>query len=84
MAGVWNSRFCCRVLDPGKPIEVIMDKETIKGGIAKATGAVKEKVGQITGDRDMEAEGKLDKAKGRVRSTVGHVKDAAREIAGKK
>lgn len=61
-----------------------MDKERIKGGIEKATGTVKEKVGQMTGDRDMEAEGKADKAEGRVRSAVGHAKDAVREIAGKK
>jgi uncharacterized protein YjbJ (UPF0337 family) len=61
-----------------------MDKETIKGGIAKATGTIKEKVGRMTGDRDLEAEGAADKAEGRVRSTVGHVKDAVREITGKK
>jgi uncharacterized protein YjbJ (UPF0337 family) len=61
-----------------------MDSERIKGGVKKATGAIKEKVGQMTGDRDMEAEGKLDKAEGRARSAVGHAKDAAREIIGKK
>ena len=61
-----------------------MDKERIKGGVKKATGAIKEKVGQMTGDRDTEVEGKAEKAEGRVRSAVGHAKDAAREIAGKK
>jgi uncharacterized protein YjbJ (UPF0337 family) len=61
-----------------------MDKERIKGGVRKATGAVKEKVGRMTGDRDMEAEGKVDKAEGRIRSGVGHAKDAVREIVGKK
>ena len=61
-----------------------MDKETVKGGLKKATGTVKEKAGQITGDRDMEAEGKADKAEGRVRGAVGHAKDAVREIIGKK
>jgi uncharacterized protein YjbJ (UPF0337 family) len=61
-----------------------MDKERIKGGVHKATGTVKEKVGQITGDRDMEAEGKVDKAEGHIRSGVGHAKDAAREILGNK
>ena len=63
---------------------LVMDSERIKGGVKKATGTVKEKVGQMTGDRDMEAEGKLDKAEGRARSAVGHAKDAAREIIGKK
>jgi uncharacterized protein YjbJ (UPF0337 family) len=61
-----------------------MDKENVKGGVEKATGAVKEKVGQMTGDRDMEVEGKADKAEGRARSAVGHAKDAAREVFGKK
>ena len=61
-----------------------MDSERIKGGVKKATGTVKEKLGQVTGDRDMEAEGAADKAEGRARSTVGHLKDAAREVIGKK
>jgi uncharacterized protein YjbJ (UPF0337 family) len=61
-----------------------VDKETVKGGLKKATGTVKEKAGQMTGDRDMEAEGKADKVEGRVRGAVGHAKDAAREIIGKK
>ncbi|HEX2150450.1 MAG TPA: CsbD family protein [Stellaceae bacterium] len=61
-----------------------MDSERIKGGVKKATGTVKDKVGQMTGDRDLEAEGKADKAEGRARSAVGHAKDAAREIIGKK
>jgi uncharacterized protein YjbJ (UPF0337 family) len=61
-----------------------VDSERIKGGVKKATGTIKDKVGQMTGDRDMEAEGKADKAEGRARSAVGHAKDAAREIIGKK
>ena len=60
-----------------------MDKQRIEGGLKKATGTIKEKAGQITGDRDLEAEGKMDKAEGKVRSAVGHVKDAAKEIVGK-
>ena len=60
-----------------------MDKQRMEGGLKKATGTIKEKAGQITGDRDLEAEGKMDKAEGKVRSAVGHVKDAAKEIIGK-
>ena len=59
-----------------------MDKQRVEGGLKKATGTVKEKVGQMTGDRDLEAEGRLEKAEGHVRSGVGKAKDAAREIAG--
>jgi uncharacterized protein YjbJ (UPF0337 family) len=60
-----------------------MDKQRMEGGVKKATGTVKEKAGQMTGDRDLEAEGKVDKGEGKVRSAVGHVKDAAKEIVGK-
>jgi uncharacterized protein YjbJ (UPF0337 family) len=61
-----------------------MDKARMEGGLKKATGTIKEKAGQMTGDRDLEAEGKMDKAEGKVRSAVGHVKDAAKEIVGKR
>lgn len=61
-----------------------MDKQRVEGGLKKATGTVKEKAGQMTGDRHLEAEGKADKSEGRVRSAVGKVKDAARDIVGKK
>ena len=54
-----------------------MDKQRMEGGLKKATGTVKEKAGQMTGDRDLEAEGKVDKGEGKVRSAVGYVKDAA-------
>ena len=62
----------------------MVDKERVEGGLRKATGKIKEKVGQLTGDRDTVAEGKAEQAEGRVRSAVGMVKDAARELAGKK
>jgi len=61
-----------------------MDKQRMEGGLKKATGTIKEKAGQMIGDRDLEAEGKTDKAEGQVRSAVGHVKDAAKEIVGKR
>jgi uncharacterized protein YjbJ (UPF0337 family) len=61
-----------------------MDRQRMEGGLKKATGTVKEKAGQITGDRDLEAEGKVDKGEGHIRSAVGKVKDAAREFTGKK
>lgn len=61
-----------------------MDRQRIEGGLKKATGTVKEKAGQMTGDRDLEAEGTVERGEGHVRSAVGKVKDAAREIVGKK
>ncbi len=56
-----------------------MDKEHVKGTIDKAKGAVKETVGKVTGDKQMQAEGHFDKAKGEARKAVGDVKDAIRK-----
>jgi uncharacterized protein YjbJ (UPF0337 family) len=39
---------------------------------------VKEKVGQVTGDTKTEAEGKADKAAGKVQNAIGGLKDAVR------
>ena len=61
-----------------------MDRQRIEGSLKKATGTIKEKAGKITGDRDLEAEGTAEKGEGHVRSAIGKVKDAAREIVGKK
>jgi uncharacterized protein YjbJ (UPF0337 family) len=60
-----------------------VDKQRIEGGVKKVTGAIKEKVGQATGDRDTEAEGTAEKAEGHVRGAVGKAKDAVREVVGK-
>jgi uncharacterized protein YjbJ (UPF0337 family) len=60
-----------------------MDKERIAGGMKKATGAVKKAIGKMTGDRNLEAEGRADKTEGHLRSAVGKAKDAARELVGK-
>ena len=56
-----------------------MDKQRVEGGLRKSTGTIKEKAGQMTGDRDMEAEGKMDKAKGSAHNTAGDVKDTIRK-----
>ena len=60
-----------------------MDRERVKGGVKKGTGAIKEKVGKALGDRHLEGEGKADKAEGHVRSGIGKAKDAVREMVGK-
>src|SRR4051794_16695155 len=80
----WN-RFPPRLVFNARSLleEFAMDRQRVEGGLKKATGTIKEKAGQMTGDRDLEAEGKVDKGEGRVRSAVGKVKDAARDILGK-
>jgi uncharacterized protein YjbJ (UPF0337 family) len=52
-----------------------MDKEHVKGAADKVSGATKEAAGKLTGDKKLEAEGKIDKAKGAVRDFAGDVKD---------
>jgi len=56
-----------------------MDKEHMKGAADKASGAIKEGVGKATGDKSMQAKGKLDKAKGEAREFVGDVKDSLKK-----
>ncbi|WP_088346917.1 MULTISPECIES: CsbD family protein [Rhodomicrobium] len=55
-----------------------MDKDRIKGTAQQVKGSVKDGVGKMTGDPKLQAEGKADKAAGKVKSTVGGVKDAVR------
>jgi uncharacterized protein YjbJ (UPF0337 family) len=60
----------------------IMDREHVKGAAEKAKGAIKDTAGKITGDKELQTEGKLDKAKGEAHNIAGDVKDAVRK-AGK-
>jgi uncharacterized protein YjbJ (UPF0337 family) len=61
-----------------------MDKQRVEGRLKKATGTVKEKVGETIGNRHLEDEGRGERVEGHVRDTVGKAKDTVREIAGKK
>jgi uncharacterized protein YjbJ (UPF0337 family) len=56
-----------------------MDKDRIKGMGDQAKGAVKDTAGKVTGDTKLQAEGKMDKAKGKVENAVGGAKDSLRE-----
>jgi uncharacterized protein YjbJ (UPF0337 family) len=57
-----------------------MDREHVKGTADKAKGAIKDTAGKITGDKELQSEGKMDKAKGDLHNLKGDVKDAAREL----
>ncbi len=61
----------------------MVDKNRVEGGVDKAKGAVKEGVGNLTGDQKTKGEGMADKAKGNVKSAVGGAKDAVRDAAKK-
>jgi uncharacterized protein YjbJ (UPF0337 family) len=56
----------------------LMDREHIKGAADKAKGAIKDTAGKMTGDKELQSEGKVDKAKGGMHNAVGDVKDAFR------
>ena len=58
-----------------------MDREHVKGYADKAKGAIKEDAGKVGGDKEMQREGKADKAKGEMHKAAGNVKDAARNTA---
>ena len=58
-----------------------MDREHAKGFAEKTKGAVKEGAGKMSGDKNLQNEGKADKATGAVHKTVGDVKDVARDAA---
>jgi uncharacterized protein YjbJ (UPF0337 family) len=55
-----------------------MDKEHIKGTADKAKGAIKDAAGKVTGDKELQSEGKMDKAKGDAHKAAGDVKDAVK------
>jgi uncharacterized protein YjbJ (UPF0337 family) len=57
-----------------------MDREHVKGTADKAKDAIKDTAGKITGDKELQSEGKMDKAKGDLHNLKGDVKDAAREL----
>ena len=55
-----------------------MNTDQVKGAADKAKGAIEDRGGKITGDAKLQAEGKLEKAKGAARIAVGDVKEAVK------
>jgi uncharacterized protein YjbJ (UPF0337 family) len=51
-------------------------KNEIAGKVHEVKGTIKEKVGQLTNDPDLEAEGNGEKIGGRVQKKIGQVKKA--------
>lgn len=56
-----------------------MDREHVKGTAEKAKGAVKDTAGKVTGDKKLQTEGKLDKAKGSAHKVAGDVKESIKQ-----
>ena len=60
-----------------------MAREHDKGDADKLKGGIKEAAGKLTGDRELEGQGKGDQAKGNLKKAVGSVKDAFRDATRK-
>ncbi len=52
-----------------------MDKKRIEGAVDKAKGHAKEGVGGLTGDRDLQREGRADQMKGKVKGALGKLRE---------
>jgi len=53
------------------------------GKTEQIKGQAKEAVGSLTGDKDLQAEGKADRQAGEAKEKVGHAKDKVEEVAEK-
>ena len=56
-----------------------MDKDRIAGSAKEAKGAIKEIAGKALGDAKLTADGKSDKAEGKVQNAIGGLKDALKK-----
>ena len=56
-----------------------MHKDEAKGAGKETRGHIKDAVGKATGDEKLQAEGKMDKAGGKVKSAVGGIADTIRD-----
>lgn len=59
----------------------IFNKDEVTGKFEKARGTVKDKIGEATGNRRMEAEGEAEHAKGHAKESWGKVKRSVSNVA---
>ncbi len=52
-----------------------MDKKNLEGKLDKTVGKIKELGGVATGNRELEAEGKVDQIKGKVKEGLGNLRE---------
>jgi uncharacterized protein YjbJ (UPF0337 family) len=57
--------------------------ETMGEKTDQAKGRVKEAAGSLTGDKDLEAEGKADRRAGEAKEKLGHAKDKIADVVDK-
>ncbi len=56
-----------------------MADQHAKGAVSTVKGTVNEGVGKLTGDKKLEAKGKVQKVQGDVQGGLGDVQDAVRK-----
>jgi uncharacterized protein YjbJ (UPF0337 family) len=54
---------------------MVMDKNSIAGSTKEAKGVIKEVIGKVTGDAKLQADGRADKAEGKLQNAIGGLKD---------
>jgi uncharacterized protein YjbJ (UPF0337 family) len=60
-----------------------MNKDQVKGRVEQAKGSVKETAGKAVGNPNLQSEGKVDKAAGKVQATYGDGKDKVKSAVNK-
>ena len=55
-----------------------MNKDRVDGAGKEVKGAIKEAAGKVTGNRQIEAEGKAEKIVGKVQNHIGRAEDAVK------
>lgn len=60
-----------------------MNKDQVKGRAEQAKGSIKETAGKAVGNKELEAEGKVDKAAGKTQATYGDVKKDVKDAVKK-
>ena len=52
-----------------------MDENRVIGAGKQVKGSIKEAIGQLVGDAKLQADGKADRAEGKVQNLIGSIKD---------
>ena len=60
-----------------------MIEERAKGAISKTLGKVEEGLGTLTGDKKLQARGKIKQVQGAAQVGLGNVQQAVRDVQGK-
>jgi uncharacterized protein YjbJ (UPF0337 family) len=58
-----------------------MNRDRVKGTINEVAGSAKRKAGELTGNTNLQVEGMVQQAKGKVENAWGKTKDAVRNAA---